>query len=168
MNDANTNNIRDNLNANDIKKLSLLRSFKPLLEELHGHADCFNRKLHYDQYVSLLLLYFFNPGLTGLRSIIQASALESVQKKLGVERTSLGSMSEASNVFDPQLLIPIITELVQEVSSLNLDTCPRLRSGNRLNKPDKTLVAVDGTLLKALPKMLWALWLDDEHRPLCQ
>ena len=26
------------------------------------------------------------------------------------------------------------------------------------------LVAVDGTLLPALPKMLWALWLDDEHR----
>jgi len=26
------------------------------------------------------------------------------------------------------------------------------------------LVAVDGTLISALPKMLWALWLDDEHR----
>jgi len=26
------------------------------------------------------------------------------------------------------------------------------------------LVAVDGTLLPALPKMLWALWLDDTHR----
>ena len=95
------------------------------------------------------MLYFFNPGLTGLRSIIQASTLESVQKKLGVERTSLGSMSEASNVFDPQLLIPIITELVHEANTLNLD--------NRLNKLDKTLVAVDGTLLKALPKMLWGI-----------
>ena len=27
-----------------------------------------------------------------------------------------------------------------------------------------TLVAVEGTLLKALPKMLWALWLDEDHR----
>lgn len=31
-------------------------------------------------------------------------------------------------------------------------------------KLGKTLVAVDGTLHKTLPKMLWALWLDDEHR----
>jgi hypothetical protein len=27
-----------------------------------------------------------------------------------------------------------------------------------------SLVAVDGTLLKALPKMLWALWLNNDHR----
>jgi len=26
------------------------------------------------------------------------------------------------------------------------------------------LTAVDGTLLTALPKMAWALWVDDEHR----
>ncbi len=155
MNDLN-NNMSDFLYADDIKRLSLLKSFNPLLEKLHDHADCPNRKLHYDQYISLLLLYFFNPALTGLRSIQKASALESVQKKLGIKRTSLGSLSEASNVFDPQLLIPIITELAQDVNPL--------ATYNRLNKLDKTLVAVDGTLLKALPKMLWALWLDDKHR----
>lgn len=156
MSEAKTSNTHDNLNINDIQRLSLLRSFKPLLERLHSHADCFNRKLHYDQYISLILLYFFNPAFTGLRPIQQASVLESVQKKLGVKRTSLGSMSEASQVFDPQLLVPIITELAQETDMLKLD--------NRLNRPDMSLVAVDGTLLKALPKMLWALWLDDEHR----
>jgi hypothetical protein len=39
---------------------------------------------------------------------------------------------------------------------LNLD--------KRLQALDVTVVAVDGTLLKALPKMLWALWLDEDHR----
>ena len=34
----------------------------------------------------------------------------------------------------------------------------------RLQDIDVTVVAVDGTLLKALPKMLWALWLDKDHR----
>jgi len=29
---------------------------------------------------------------------------------------------------------------------------------------DLKVVAVDGSLLKALPKMLWALWLDQDHR----
>ena len=112
--------------------------------------------MHYDQYVSLMLLYFFNPTLTGLRSIQHASTLKNVQTKLGIKRTSLGSMSEASHIFDPQLLTPIICELAQEVNPLKFQ--------NGLNNLDMTLVAVDGTLLKALPKMLWALWLDEDHR----
>jgi hypothetical protein len=140
----------------DIQKLSILCSFKPLLQELHGHADCFNRKLHYDQYVSLSLLYFFNPILTALRSIQQASTLKNVQNKLGIKRTSLGSLSAASRIFDPELLTPIISKLAGQVGSLNLD--------KRLQNLDVTVVAVDGTLLKALPKMLWALWLDKDHR----
>lgn len=103
-----------------------------------------------------MLLYFFNPILTGLRSVQQASTLKNVQNKLGIKRTSLGSMSEASHIFDPQLLIPIINKLAQDVNPLKFES--------RLNKLDMTLVTVDGTLLKALPKMLWALWLDDDHR----
>lgn len=140
----------------DIQKLSILRSLKPLLQELHGHADCFNRTLHYDQYVSLTLLYFFNPILTALRSIQQASTLKNVQSKLGIKRTSLGSLSAASRIFDPELLTPIISELASQIGSVNLD--------KRLQGLDVTVVAVDGTLLKALPKMLWALWLDEDHR----
>jgi hypothetical protein len=156
MNDVNTDNMDNGIKENDIQRLSILRSFKPLLNRLHTHADCHNRQLHYDQYVSLMLLYFFNPTLTGLRSIQQASKLENVQKKLDIKRTSLGSMSEASHVFDPQLLIPIINELAQDADLLKLD--------NRLDKFNFELVAVDGTLLRALPKMLWALWLDEDHR----
>ena len=156
MDDIRADRANKKLKKNNIQRLSLLRSFKPLLGRLHSHADCHNRKLHYDQYVSLMLLYFFNPTLTGLRSIQHASTLKNVQTKLGIKRTSLGSMSEASHIFDPQLLTPIICELAQEVNPLKFQ--------NGLNNLDMTLVAVDGTLLKALPKMLWALWLDEDHR----
>ncbi len=79
-----------------------------------------------------------------------------MQNKLGIKRTSLGSLSAASRVFDPELLTPIISELAGQVGSLNMD--------KRLKDLDLTVVAVDGTLLKALPKMLWALWLDKDHR----
>ncbi len=144
------------IRENDIQKLSILRSFKPLLEGLHSHADCFNRKLHYDEYVSLILLYFFNPTFTGLRSLQQASTIENVRQKLGIKQTSLGSLSEASNVFDPALLRPIISELAQEAYPLKSKCC--------LNNFDMSLIAVDGTLLKALPKMLWALWINNDHR----
>ena len=156
VNFSETKNKSKNIKEQDIQKLSILRSFKPLLKRLYDHADCFNRKLHYDQYVSLTLLYFFNPILTALRSIQQASTLKNVQSKLGIKRTSLGSLSAASQIFDPELLTPIISELASQVGSLNLD--------KRLQDLDVTVVAVDGTLLKALPKMLWALWLDKDHR----
>ena len=156
MSNSDDANKSKEIKEQDIQKLSILRSFKPLLKQLHGHADCFNRTLHYDQYVSLTLLYFFNPILTALRSIQQASTLKNVQDKLGIKRTSLGSLSAAGRVFDPELLTPIISELASQVGSLSLD--------KRLQNLDMTVVAVDGTLLKALPKMLWALWLDEDHR----
>jgi hypothetical protein len=34
----------------------------------------------------------------------------------------------------------------------------------RLKDLEKTLVAFDGSLLPALPKMIWALWLDQDHK----
>ncbi|MCR4322103.1 MAG: hypothetical protein NUV74_17430, partial [Candidatus Brocadiaceae bacterium] len=118
MDDISADRANKKPKKNTIQRLSVLRSFKPLLKRLHSHADCHNRKLHYDQYVSLMLLYFFNPTLTALRSIQHASTLKSVQSKLGIKRTSLGSTSEASHIFDPHLLTPIICELAQEVNPL--------------------------------------------------
>lgn len=88
-----------------------------------------------------------------MRSLQQAPTLENVQKKLGIKRTSLGSLSESSDIFDPKLLKPIISQLANKADSLKLE--------KRLNDFDLTLVAVDDTLLKALLKMLWALRRDN-------
>ncbi len=77
-----------------------------------------NRKLFYDQYGSLVLLYFFNPILTSLRGIQQASELEKVQRVLGASRASLGSLSEASQVFDASVLTEVIAELATQVQPL--------------------------------------------------
>lgn len=141
---------------------SALRGFKyfkvlsPILQRLHPEKDHHNRKLYFDQYIALFLFYFFNPIVTGLRSIQQVSELKKVQKVLGVKRTSLGSLSEASSVFDSQLIAPVIQQLAKQAIPLETDS--------KLKNIEQMLVAVDGTLLPALPKMLWALWLDDEHR----
>lgn len=93
---------------------------------------------------------------TGLRSIQYASTRKNIQDKLGVKSTSLGSLSEASHVFDPQLLTHIINERAHYVNQIPFQ--------ERFNNLDMTLVAVDGTMIKALPKMLWALWMDEDHR----
>jgi hypothetical protein len=141
---------------------SALRGFKyfkvlsSILQRLHLEKDNHNRKLYFDQYIALFLFYFFNPIVTSLRAIQQVSGLKKVQKVLGLRRTSLGSLSEASYVFDSQLIAPIIQELSKKAIPLETDI--------KLKAIEKQLVAVDGSLLPALPRILWALWLDDEHR----
>ncbi len=147
------------IQSRDIEGLKYFKLLDGLLEHLHDHATerdrSKNRKLFYDQYASLLLLYFFSPVLTSLRALQQASELAKVQKVTGSSRASLGSLSEASRVFDPEVLREILQELSTQAKPI--------LSGKEAEALDK-LTAVDGSLLPALPKMLWALWQDDDHR----
>jgi len=130
----------------------------PLLERLRpvgsdrdraGNRDCF-----FDQYAGLFLLYFFSPVLTSLRGLQEATALDKVQKLLGCRRVALGSLSEASRVFAPEPVREILAALAQQVAPAQLPTAwEALRD----------LTAVDGSLLPALPRMVWALWQDASH-----
>ncbi len=117
-----------------------------------------NRELFYDQYALLILLYYFNPTLTGLRSIQEFSTLEKVQKTLGVRPTALGSLSEAAGVFDPRALEPIVAELAARAGA-SPQALPSAKEAALAG-----LIAVDGTLLRALPKMAWAVYQDATHR----
>ena len=126
------------------------------LKTFHTVEDHHLRRLHYDQYLSLLLFYFFNPILTSLRGIQKASMLEKVQKKLKVKPTSLGALSEASCVFDADLITPLLVELAGKALPVEKDS--------RLKNIEQNIVAVDGTLLPALPRMLWTLWINDNNR----
>jgi IS4 transposase len=142
-----------------------LRGFKhfklvgPLLQRLHAigtaRDKAGNRQLFYDQYIALLLLYFFSPIVTSLRGLQQASGLDKVQKLLGIRRLSLGSLSEATGVFDAQPLRRIVQELAQQALPLEKGANADALRG---------LTAVDGSILAALPTMAWALWKDEGHR----
>lgn len=127
----------------------------PLFERLHqvgcDRDQANNRTLHFDQYCALLLLAMFNPILGSLRALQQASELTKVQKKLGCARTSLGSFSESSHVFDPELLRGIIGDLAGQLAPRTPD--PRFQDIRHV------LTLVDGTLLKALPRIAEAMWL---------
>ncbi len=132
-----------------------------MLERLH-QVGCqrdraHNRTLHMDQYMALLLLYMFNPICESLRGIQRASELAKVQKILKVPRASLGSLSEAVQVFDSGLLREIIGELADQLRPIP--------HAAKLDDIGGILTLVDGTLLAALPKMTWALW-KDEHNAL--
>ena len=144
------------LREKEIRGSKYLHNFLELLQPLHDHCACPNRVLHYDEYAAYLLLYFFTPVLTSMRGLQQASNFDSLQKKLGLPRFSLGSFSEAGTIFDPQLLAPIIEQLEAQISPLLTD--------GRLKNVPRLPTIVDGSWLKALPRMVWALWEDDQHR----
>jgi hypothetical protein len=152
---------RDDIQQEDLEGFKYFKKVGLLLERLHT-AGCqrdraHNRELHMDQYMLLLLLYMFNPICVSLRALQQASGLQKVQKVLGVPRASLGSLSEAARVFDADLLEPIVQELAMDLRPLPHDP--------RLDDVQKILTLVDGTVLAALPKMVWAVW-QEKHNAL--
>jgi hypothetical protein len=136
----------------DIVGLKYFDMLLPLLERLHDDEcqrdKAKNRELHYDKYCLLILLYLFNPTVTSLRSLQQASELEKVRKKLGTSRASLGSLSEASRLFDPTRLKEIIAELGQQAHSIG--------PHKKLQSITQTITLVDGTLVEALPRIMQA------------
>jgi hypothetical protein len=149
-------NKKEKIKESDLQGFKYFKVLSQLLERLHN-AGCQgdragNRILHMDQYMTLLLLCIFSPISKSLRSMQQASELQKVQKKLRVPRSSLGSLSEAARVFDSDLLIGIIDEL-----ACQLEPIPH---SSRLDDIKAILTIVDGTLLKALPKTVDALWGD--------
>lgn len=149
---------RDKIRQSDVGGLKFFDVLAPLLERLHDvgcqRDKAGNRLLHYDHYCMLVLLYLFNPVVSSLRAIQQASELANVQKRLGCPRASLGSLSEATQVFDPERLTEIIHELGGQLRPLARD--PRLKDVRQ------ALTLVDGTLLAALPKMAQASLLKEQ------
>ena len=146
------------VSVKDLQGFKYFDMILPLLTRLH-HAGTAgdkanNRCLFFDQYVALQLLYFFNPTLTSLNGLLAATALDKVRKVTGCGHVSKGSFSEAQGVFEASLLEGLIAELAEQVAPV---------SPPQEWAALKDLVAVDGSLLPALPRMAWALWLDETH-----
>ena len=152
---------RERIRESDLSGLKSLDRLMPLLERLRpvgcARDRAGNRQLFFDGYCALVLLYLFNPIVSSLRALVQASELKKVQRKLGCSRASLGSLSEAARVFDPELLREIVGELVEQVPSLSRDA--------RLNDLAHELTAVDGSILAALPQITQASFLQKKRGP---
>lgn len=143
---------RAEIKPKDITGLKYFAQLDGLLQELRDvgceRDRAGNRTLHMDQYCMLVLLFLFNPIVTSLRGLQQASGLKKVQQKLGCSRASLGALSESVSVFDAERLKPIIQSLNEKLSPIVTD--------ERLSNVRHTLTLVDGSLVEALPRIAMA------------
>ena len=150
----------------DEKKLSswkLLDDFRRRLAKVRASAPAPGRRpggperlLLEEDYFSLMLFGLLNPVIDSMRGLCAASHLTRVRNDVCGRKVSLGSFSEAQGVFDPELLKQVFLDLSGEVSTSWGDA--------RLAHLADKLKLVDGTLLPALPRMHWALWLNEQNR----
>ena len=89
-----------------------------------------------------------------------------------MKRTSLGSLSEASQVFDPGTVrtalrnLAFVPELLRRIFE---DLAGRAAAKDAPPRPkgfpaDLDVIATDGSVIETLPRMVWALWLRKEQR----
>ena len=137
----------------DIVGLKHFAKVRRLLASLH-EVGCQrdranNRSLHMDEYCLGVLLFLFNPTISSLRGIQQASQLRNVRKKLGLKRASLGSLSESVSVFDPEPLKHIATQLAGQVPA---------QVGGEFSRINQTITAVDGSVFDTVARVAELAW----------
>lgn len=141
------------IKAADLRGLRDLRSIAKLLEPLHAvgtqRDKAHQRTLHMDQYCLLVLMWLYSPILTSMRALQQASNLKEVQKRLGVARASLGSLSESVAIFEPERLAALAEELS--------DKLPQ-RTPENFEAVDKRITAVDGSVFRVLSQIAELAW----------
>jgi len=133
-----------------------VRLIEDHLQALHKHPSHRNRELFLDQLVVAHLLAFFNPAITGLRSIEDIFEHPKNRKRYGAPRLPKSTVSDAQRVFDPALLLPLIESLLERASIQPHD--------QRLDTLTQQLLAVDGSFFAAAPRIAWALYNQSEKK----
>ena len=152
------------LKSKDVQGLKYLNVLQPLLESLHDigtqRDTAGNRQLHMDHYCMLILLWMFSPTIDSLRGLQQASQLKKLQSKFKIPRAALGTLSEAPAVFDPEPLKHIAEELGHQIPKISA-----ANSNSPLSQIDKTLTAVDGSVVKLLTQVAELAWVKVGDHP---
>jgi hypothetical protein len=155
---------KEKIDEKKLRSWKLLDDFRQRLAKVRGtvtpppvkRPGGPERLLLEEDYFSLMLFGLFNPVLDSMRGLCAASHLKRVQEDVCGRPVSLGSFSEAQGVFDPELLRQVFLDLSGEIHTSWGDA--------RLAHLADRLKLVDGTLLPALPRMHWALWLNEQNR----
>jgi hypothetical protein len=107
------------------------------------------RTLFAEDYFCLFLFTILNPVLTSMRALCHVSRCKKM-RRVSTTAVSPAAFSAGQHVFDPQILEAVVRQLAQEAQGLGQGGDPRVRQALT------ALTAVDGTVLRAVPRMAWA------------
>jgi len=143
---------RQRLGGKDVIGLPQLRFLDGMLDYLREAYDHPNRKLHLDDLLVALLVAFFNPVVRSLRGIEDASQMPRINQHLDLASIKRSTASDALAAFDPQLLMPLIAHLRQQITPHQETNANPLLRG-MLNR----LLAYDGSYFRTAADVGWAL-----------
>lgn len=145
---------QETISERDLRNFRLVERFDALLRQVAGES-CLptsfwdpKRKHQYGSYLGLFLLGLYNPVIETMRALCAASQLKGVQQVTRGFQMSLGTFSEMQSLVDPEILHRVFVKLAEQTTLAATVPDPRLK---RLD-----LIAQDGSLWHALPRMTWA------------
>lgn len=107
------------------------------------------RTLFAEDYFCAYLFAMLNPAVTSLRALCHASHCQKMRQVCSAPM-SAASFSAGQHLFAPAVLDQVVRQLGQQALGQCQGGDPRVRQAL------KALTAVDGTLLRAVPRMAWA------------
>jgi hypothetical protein len=105
------------------------------------------RKLSQGRYLGLFLFGLFNPVIESMRGLCAVTSLSRVRKEVSGARVPLASFSEMQHVVDPALLHEVFKDLAGRAPA---------HAAPHASLSKLKLIAQDGSLWSALPRMAWA------------
>jgi hypothetical protein len=115
--------------------------------KLHRNLVEPDRQLTHGRYLKLFLFGLFNPVVETMRGLCEVSALGRVQQEVCGIEVKPARFSEMQHLIDPTLLRFVFQDLVEQSHS-RFEPHPKLAHLN--------VIAQDGSLWSALPRMAWA------------
>jgi hypothetical protein len=143
---------RKTVKEDDVTCLKLVRAVLPfcLSLDIANHPVHGNTRLQVTDALLVLLCAFFNPTVRSLRLVEQLSQMPWAQEHVDIERVCRSTLSDALARFDPQVLVPLINRLSQEIPCL-------ARHDRDLANICKQVIAGDGSNFNLAADVAWAL-----------
>jgi Transposase DDE domain len=146
---------REKIREDQLHHWDLLKVFRdrvlPLLKAQAATAtqEDPRRTLFADDYFCLFLFSILNPVISSMRALCHVSHCGKM-RRVSQAPVSPASFSEAQHVFEPGILEKVVRQLAQENQGHGQGGDVRVRNALA------ALTAVDGTVLRAVPRMAWA------------
>jgi hypothetical protein len=137
-----------------LQNWKLLDRFRTVLRRLPRRTTATapedpRRQLLEEDYFCSYLFAMLNPAITSMRAFCHASTGRKMRQVCS-HPVSPASFSEGQHVFSPQVLEQVVRQMARQALGLEAGGDERVRQAL------KTLTAVDGTVLRAVPRMVWA------------